>query len=255
MLAIDRRKQIMNYLTENETATRQELAEALAVTPMTIGRDFKKLEKEGLLETTHGGAMLPMDLAEEFLYKSKKHENKEVKTKIAIQAMSLIHDGMTIVLDAGTTTFEIADAIKKSHFKHLTVITCDLYIGLHLYQCEGIRVILLGGEVLKKTGAVASEISVKQLEMYNADITFTGISSVTQDYALSVPLESKVFLKRMLIHSSKVSVLVVDKSKFGKKKLFRAANLSDFTYVITDYKFTDDEMAKYKLRDKIININ
>jgi DeoR family fructose operon transcriptional repressor len=251
MLAVDRRRQLMEYLSEHESATRQELAQALAVTPMTIGRDFKKLEQLGLLCTTHGGAMLPGNLTDEYLYKSKKAENKTVKARLAAEAVRLVRDGMTIVLDAGTTIFEIAEALKKSSFQHLTVITCDLYIALHLYQCENIRVIILGGEVLPETGATATDVSVRQLEMYNADISFVGTSSVTSDFYLGVPQESKVFLKQMMFKMSLTSVLVVDKSKFGKKKLYKAAGLDEFSLIITDYKFTDEELDRYGLFGKV----
>ncbi len=152
MLSVDRHKYIVDYLNMHETVTRGELAERLGVTSMTIGRDLKKLEEQGLLMLTHGGAMLP-SLAEERLYTRKKGEHMDVKKRMAQEAMASIHNGMTILLDAGTSTFEIADLLKTSKLSDLTVITVDLYIALHLYQCSNIKLIILGGEILAETGA------------------------------------------------------------------------------------------------------
>lgn len=250
MLSVDRHKYIMEYLNVHETVTRGELSERLGVTSMTVGRDLKKLEEQGMLVLTHGGAMLP-NLAEERLYTRKKGEHMNVKKRIAKEAMCGIHNGMTILLDAGTTTFEIADLLRNSNLSNLTVITVDLYIALHLYQCSNIKLIILGGEILAETGAATGVMAIKQLEQFNADIAFMGTAAITDDYYLSVPTERKVFLKKMMRQVSAKTVLVADQSKFGRKKLYKSVRLDAFDHVITDYKFSEEELSQLGLENKI----
>ena len=174
-----------------------------------------------------------------------------VKKRIAKEAMCGIHNGMTILLDAGTTTFEIADLLRNSNLSNLTVITVDLYIALHLYQCSNIKLIILGGEILAETGAATGVMAIKQLEQFNADIAFMGTAAITDDYYLSVPTERKVFLKKMMRQVSAKTVLVADQSKFGRKKLYKSVRLDAFDHVITDYKFSEEELSQLGLENKI----
>ena len=249
MLSMERYQYIINYLEENGNSTRKELAELLNVTTMTIGRDFKKLEEKGLLIQTHGGAVLPGFLMEERKYDRKKEEHREIKRKIAKRIFQKICSNMTIILDAGTTTYELASLLKN-----ICVITNDLYIALELYQKKEIKVLLLGGEVLSETGSTATIFSLQQIEGYNADIAFLGVSSISETFDLTVPTEVKAFLKRTMMKISKESILLVDSSKFQKKKLYKFANLKNFDYIVTDYIFSKEKIEKYHLKKKVINI-
>ena len=250
MLSMERYQYIIHYLEENGNSTRKELAELLNVTTMTIGRDFKKLEEKGLLIQTHGGAVLPGFLMEERKYDRKKEEHREIAKKI----FQKICSNMTIILDAGTTTYELASLLKNSSLKNICVITNDLYIALELYQKKEIKVLLLGGEVLSETGSTATIFSLQQIEGYNADIAFLGVSSISETFDLTVPTEVKAFLKRTMMKISKESILLVDSSKFQKKKLYKFASLKNFDYIVTDYIFSNEEIEKYHLKKKIINI-
>ena len=254
MLSMERYQYIINYLEENGNSTRKELAELLNVTTMTIGRDFKKLEEKGLLIQTHGGAVLPGFLMEERKYERKKEEHREIKRQIAKRIFQKICSNMTIILDAGTTTYELASLLKNSSLKNICVITNDLYIALELYQKKEIKVLLLGGEVLSETGSTATIFSLQQIEGYNADIAFLGVSSISETFDLTVPTEVKAFLKRTMMKISKESILLVDSSKFQKKKLYKFANLKNFDYIVTDYIFSKEEIEKYHLKKKVINI-
>ena len=254
MLSMERHQYILRYLEENGNSTRKELAKLLNVTIMTIGRDFKKLEEKGLLIQTHGGATLPGFLMEEKKYERKKEEHTEIKRKIAKNIFQKIQSNMTIILDAGTTTYELATLLANSSLKNICVITNDLYIALELYQKEDIRVLLLGGEVSSETGSTATVFSLQQIEGYNADIAFLGVSSISEFFDLTVPTEIKAFLKRTMMKISKETILLVDSSKFQKKKLYKFANIKNFDYIVTDYNFSKEEIEKYHLKKKVITI-
>lgn len=252
MLSVDRYQYILQYLEKKKSVTRKELANLLKVTPMTIGRDLKKLEEKGFLVCTYGGASLANSLVEEKKYERKKEENRAVKREIAKKAFEYIHSNMTLIFDAGTTTYELACLLAKSSHKNIQVITNDLYIALELYQKENIRVFLLGGEISPETGASVTMFSVEQMQNYNADLAFLGISSITENFDLTVPTEVKAFLKRKMMKISTKSILLVDKSKFNKKKLYKVENLQNFHKIITDYPFSKQEIQKFSLGKKVL---
>ena len=252
MLSSERYQFIIQYLESHKSVTRKELADLLAVSSMTIGRDLKKLEEKGYLLCTYGGAILPNSLVEEKKYDRKKEENREIKKSIAKKALEEIHSNMTIILDAGTTTYELACLIAQAEIQNLRVITNDLYIALELYRKENIHILLLGGEISLETGATDSIVSVKQIENYNADIAFLGIS---ENLDITVPTETKAILKRTMMKISEKSILLADQSKFGKKKLYRAAHIKNFHKIITNYSFSDTEIEKHNLMGKIISVN
>lgn len=254
MISIDRKKFILDYLQQHETVASSVLVKTLGVTAMTIGRDLKQLEEKGLLVRTHGGAMLPGYLVEETSYAKKKVRDIEVKRRIAKAALQQVHAGMTVFLDAGTTTFEIAELLKMEASANITVVTNDLHIGVHLYSQTKVRTILLGGTILPETGAVAGAMAMEQLAHYGIDLAFIGTSAVTDDFFLVVPTESKCVFKHRLLEMSANSVLVVDRSKFRKKKLYKAAHMSEFDCVITDYPFTKTEIKRAMPRGGVIAV-
>lgn len=246
MISADRQKMILKSLRKNETVLSSALAKELGVTVMTIGRDLRQLEEKGLLVRTHGGAMLPGFMEKETLYAQKKVSAIDIKKRIAEAAMRFIHPGMTLFLDAGTTTYEIAEQILKEKINDLTVITNDLRIALLLYPAKEIHTIILGGTVLNATGAVAGAVAAEQIKRYVIELAILGTSAVTNDFYLVVPTEAKMLFKKKVVDQSEVSILVTDHTKFHKKKSYKAAALREFDYIITDYQEDDILHAGFK---------
>lgn len=254
MLKINRLNFIMDYLNKNKSATRKELAESLNVTLMTVGRDLKELEEDGKIICLHGGATLKTSLNEETLYENKKKNNLEIKKQIAKEAIKYIKSGMTLILDAGTTVFELASLLATSNFENLIVITNDLFIALELNKNKKICVNFLGGEILQETGSSNSLLTFKHLSLYNADIAFLGASSITTEFIVTSPNETKSIIKNEMIERALKSFLLVDSSKFYKEKLYKVAPLNNFDYIITDFEEDNGNLEWKKLKNKLIKI-
>lgn len=217
MTKIERRKKIVDYLKVNKKASRDELATIFNVSLMTISRDLKVLEERGTVNSTYGGIFYKEFLFNEIQYEKKKKNNISVKKKIAQIAFKEIKSNMTIMLDAGTTTFELSNLLINSELENLTVITNDLHIALNIYKNENIKVKLLGGEISPNTGTTQSYTSIEEIKMYNADISFIGISAITEDYYLSCPNEIKKMMKQQIMKQSVKKILLADATKFNKK--------------------------------------
>ncbi|MCT4619149.1 MAG: DeoR/GlpR family DNA-binding transcription regulator [Marinisporobacter sp.] len=232
MLQAERRNYIIQYLKEHGKVVIEDLAKTLDISPMTIRRDLKYLEENNFITRTHGGAVLHDMLIEEVPYQQKTSEHMEEKQRIAEYASSLVKEGYSIILDAGTTNMEIAKRIKD--IKNLKVITTDLMIALFLSKFQGIQVFCTGGSIQSATGACLGSDAKEFIEKICANIAFIGTSSVDINKGLTTPGLEKAKIKKQIIDSADKSILVADHWKFGKKSFAKICSLDQLDEIITD---------------------
>jgi DeoR/GlpR family transcriptional regulator of sugar metabolism len=238
MLAEERLTKIMMILKERGFAQVEYLAQMLQVSDMTIRRDLVKCQQQGIIRRCHGGAMLTCANRQEISYQDKCREHQSVKKNIAETAAALVKERMTVFLDAGTTTFEIARRIKR--IPHLTIVTNDVYIVHALLAFEP-ELIFIGGSIQKKTGSAAGGFAEQMVKRMHFDVAFFGAHSINEHFDVMTPTLEKLFLKNRLFENSSTAYIAADHSKFNKTALYRIDNLSDYTGVITDYRFSAEE--------------
>jgi len=215
---------------------------------MTIRRDLEKMHNEGLIERCHGGAVSKVEVK----YDTKVVKNKESKKEIAKKTMQFIEDGMSIYLDSGTTTLEIAKLVCE--FKNITVVTNDLIIAKTLIN-SNTEVFICGGYLQKSTGSTLGYYATNMIKSFKFDIGFLGAAIVNEKFDVFTPTVDKAFLKRQVINQCRKAFLVVDSSKFNRQGMNKINNLSEFYYVVTDYVFNDIEKEKItELNIKLITV-
>ncbi len=235
MEAYKREKLIIDILEKNHGyCSVEDLAKFISVSTMTIRRDLDKLKRTGMIEKRHGGAVLNKFLHKEIPYNSRGALNKNIKEKIALQAFELIEDNSTILLDAGTTTLEIAYLLTKE--KNVTVVTNDLTIASYLSRLD-INICLVGGFVENLTNCTSSIFSIDFLKSLNVNIAFIATTSINNNFECMVSTAEKAGVKKAMMGTTNKSVLVVDDSKFGVSSFCKVAEVKDFSYVITNYIF------------------
>ena len=247
MLKIDRRKKIVEGLNQDGVVKVDELAEELGVSNMTIRRDLKELEENGILERTHGGATLVEELTLEVPYANKEILNIEEKKAIAKESVKYIEDNMVVGLDSGTTSMEISKLISKN--ASLTVITPDVTIASYLARHSNMDIICTGGWVQNKTGVCMGSIAEEILRKVRTDISFIATSNFTID-GITTPSFRKEKIKSLLMDSARDVILTVDSSKYGVESFVTIAGLEDFDLIIVDKKLSD--VAYEKIRKKRI---
>lgn len=228
-----RQKKIFDIVSKKGSVSVEYLAEFFNVSKMTIRRDLEKLQENEILQRTHGGAMLPQVLFKELTYLEKQTINIEIKRELARKAYEHIKDNSCIYLDAGTTNFELAKLLVDR--KDVCTVTNDLRIANHISNA-GNKVYMLGGLVSNDTGSVHSYEAYESLKNINVDIAFLAASSVDNEFNVCTPNEEKVLLKKYMIQSAPISILVVDESKFNHKAIHKIFNLNEVDYVITDFE-------------------
>ena len=252
MLQEERLDSIFQYIKQKKFVTVEELSQKLEVSPMTIRRDLNNLCDQGRVERCHGGAQLPQNLIQEMAFDIKKGQNQPEKQKIAQKAMNMIKDYDTIYLDSGTTTFELAKLLCRCE-KKVSVMTNDLNIAMILSDSE-VELTIVGGNIQKSTKSIFGRASEQFLKEYRFSKIFLGGSSIDEQFNLFSPTYDKAYTKRVVLDIANRSYLLVDSSKFHKQSLCMVGNLSQFSGVITDKQFTEEEQEKIReLNIDIIN--
>lgn len=238
MLAEERYTRVIAILRERGFAKVEELAKHLDVSDMTIRRDLEKCQEAGLLQRCHGGAILVGVNQKEVSFEDKSSKNSEVKKQIAQSCTGFVVEGMSVFLDAGTTTFEIAQKLRA--IPRLTVVTNDIRISYALLG-SGLKLLLLGGCVQKSTGSVIGQLAEQMIQQLSFDVAFLGANAINEQFEVMTPTIDKVFYKRSVLKNSASSYLAVDHSKFYRRALHRINCLSEYSGVVTDRCFNAEE--------------
>lgn len=249
MMPLERRNKLMEVLREKVTVKTEELAALLNVSEMTIRRDLAYCQRAGLLERCFGGATASKRTISEIAYDQKMSTGIDVKRMLAKLAAPLVQPGMTVYLDAGTTTFCIAQELKN--ISPLTFITNDLKIALSLLETQA-EVVVLGGTVQKHTGSMLGRETVEQLKNLRASIAFVGAASIDSGLYSLTPTSDKVALKREIHAIAQSCYLVADASKFHSSALHAINHLSSFDGIITDAQLTERDKKSLGKKTRLI---
>ncbi len=240
MFKKERLNRIHQLLMEEEYLSVKKLSESLKVSEMTIRRDLKELEEKGILFRVRGGAYIKKTISSEEDIETKQIRNQFVKLRIAKKALTLIKDGMTILLDAGTTTYQLALLIANQSYMGLNIITNDMEIVELLKNVEGVSLIVLGGWIQKATQSTQGNLAKLCMEELHAEISFVGASSIGDNLKIYSPSEEKVFLKRLFAENSEKAVLLTDQSKGKQINLNYVYSVTDMDCIITDLSFSKE---------------
>lgn len=238
----ERRRHIMDVLELEGKVEIIQLSETLSVTPMTIRRDFDVLEKQKRLIRTHGGAVAPQGLIHESTFESKSGMAVEEKRAIAQEAISFVHEGMTVLLDSGTTTLEIARLLKLRD--RITIVTNDIKIAVELMDSK-LEIIVLGGRLQNDVGALFGSLAEETLRSMHVDLFFLGTHAVHSSFGITAPTFEKAALKREMNKTADQIILVADSSKFNQKAFSKVCDLDDVTTIITDDKLSEEMKEAY----------
>lgn len=236
MLAKRRHQHILHLLESAGEVKIQELATHFSVSTMTIRRDLEGLEGAGLLQRTHGGAV-SINRDSEPPLANKQAMQQQEKQEIASVALDQISPGMSVILDAGSTTCALAHRLIEK--APLTVVTTDLEIARILSDYADIETFLTGGQVKGGVYRLEGDYTLHLLREVSADVAFLGCDGFTQDHVFSNTM-GQVALKQAIMTAASRKILLADSSKYGKAAFSKVASLLDFDLLITDSKLPPD---------------
>lgn len=246
MLARERQNRILQVLQERGSVQTGELMKALNVTGETLRKDFILLEEKGLLQRTHGGAVLPRETVRFQHLAARQHENLAQKRELCRYALRFVHDGDSIVVGCGSTGSVMADVIADAGFQNLTVVTHSLEAWALLRDCRGIRLILTGGTYLPEENALYGQEAIDTIENHHFSLYFLCPSGVSEGFGISDYVPEIHPLQRAYMKQASRTVVLADSSKFEKNAHLRICPLSPAYTIVTDSKIDPEIRDRYR---------
>ena len=231
MSVIKRHGEILRLVRESGAIEVDDLAAAFGVTTQTIRQDLRHLDTQGFLKRTHGGARKLDTVTTRDYAERRKHRGAE-KLDIGRAAAALIPNGSSVMLNIGTTTEQVAHAL-RGH-SDLMVVSNNINIITQLSGTTQKELVLVGGRVRQSDGAVVGEDAVEFISRYKVDYAVIGCSSLDPDGTILDFDAQEVSVARAILRNSRNRILVADHSKFLVRAPVRIAAISDIDNMVTD---------------------
>ena len=247
MLKKERQAYIIQQINVHNKVLSSDLSIQLNVSEDTIRRDLQELDEEGKLTKVHGGA-----LSKYFHFTLEKNiiYSQPEKRSIAQKAVSLIQDGMFVVLSGGTTILELVQALPSQ--LNATFITVSLPTALQLLKHPNIEVIFLGSKLSKTSQiSIGSEVIIK-LGTIQADLCFLGTNGIDAERGLTDLEWDVIEVKKAMIASAHRTVSLTISEKLNTIQRLQISPITAIDTLITELDPADPQLQSY--RDKGLTI-
>lgn len=235
-----RRSLILKELDEHGQVSVNDLSKALGVSEVTIRNDLDRLEKNKLLIRAHGGAFKTSNIA--LTVSEKKKINLDIKRLIGKKAVSLIGDDESIILDSGTTTFEISNNLAEAN--NLTVISNALDIVNNLSQYKNLQVFMPGGYLKEFSMSLVGPMAERNLRQLYCNKLFLGVDAIKPNLGVFTHHVEEAYLNQIMIDISDEVIVVADSSKFKRSGLAFISNFDKINKIITDSNISENHLRE-----------
>jgi len=244
MLAVERRRRIMEILARRGSVQVVALSQVLGCSEATLRRDLQRLEEDSLLLRTHGGAIIVGDGPQiEPVPQDKATLQVVEKHAIGIAAARLVSPGDVIALNGGTTTLEVARRLRS--LENLRVVTNSVGIAADLAGAPGMEVTMTGGTLrgsLELTGPQAEQV----LRNVYVDTAFIGVDGLTIQHGLTTYNQAEAHINRTMIGQARRVVVVADHTKIGRVTMSLIAPVQDIGVLVTDVAVRREQLDGFR---------
>lgn len=232
LIPAQRRERIQEFLAIHQVVRTADLCELLDTSEATVRRDLEWLEQEGVLERTHGGAVLNQRMTFEPEYMLRAQRHPEEKRLIGMLAASLIEDGDIVFINSGTTTTQVIRHIRDD--AGISVFTNNLNAALEVGEA-GFQHYLIGGEFQPRSNSVAGRFAIENLRQVYANKAILGVDGISLKHGCTVPANAEAEVVRQMIERTKGEIIIVaDHSKWGVVSNFQIASIDEIDKLVTD---------------------
>ena len=230
MLKNQRLDEILGIIQQEHYITVSELSARLYASPATIRRDIALLEKSGLIVKSYGGIALAGGHNRFIALEQRQSSHRQEKLRIAEEAASHVESGDAIFLDASSTVITMLPFLTQPN---LTIITNSLMVADRMGN-QGARVFSTGGQLQERSKSFGGSIAERAVRAFHADKMFFSAAGVSENGDIFDFYEDDISVRQAMIDCSSEQYFLCDSSKYGKRYLFRIANVAQITGVISD---------------------
>jgi DeoR family transcriptional regulator, fructose operon transcriptional repressor len=234
MFAAERLSKIREILLEYKHVDVATLSSILSVSEATTRRDLEKLEEEGFLKKTHGGAVVNEEAVTEVQLSYIEDPFMEEKRQIGIIAAQMVNNHDLIFLGSGNTCLQIAKNIKDR--KELTVVTNSVNIILELSGCSNINLLLTGGNVesFGPSLSMVGQFAKGMLESLFVNKAFFSVNGISIKYGYTVNNAEQAEIYKILMRNADEIIVAADYTKFDKRSLTQVGPIHMVKKIITN---------------------
>ena len=242
----------LRQLVESRGAVEVDTASTvLGVSRETIRRDMGELAARGFITRTRGGASaLGFSMTERDI-EQRQARNQVEKIAIARYVVDrLIQDGMSIVLDGGTTALEVA---RQLGGKNVTVVTANIPAVVELARTR-VKVVIVGGELRQRSMTASGPLANDMLLRFHPDIALVSGPAINASGGLMDSYVDGVSFKRVMIDSAESAYAILDSSKLGQRSFVSVCELKDLVGFVTDSHASAEQLSEFQGSDLDVHI-
>jgi len=243
-----RPERILEQLLQDGEVSVDRLAQSFSVSRSTIRRNLSELEQQGLLRRNRGGAIPSVALIyDAFRHLSSFRDQEDrcaaEKRRIGLIAASLVADGDTIAIGAGTTATQVARAIR--HRKGITVLTNAINIAMELSHLPEINVCMTGGFLSEGWFALVGDMAQRAAGEIFVDKAFVGLDGIHPELGLMTNYPQQAAIHRTMLMRARQRIAVADHRKIGAVAASLICRCEAINCLITDKGTRDEETALF----------
>ncbi len=236
----DRRRRVMDMLSEQGFMTLADLAQRFGVSESTLRRDLEVLDEQSVVKRTRGGAVYVKDTSPQPLgFAEREATALAEKAAIARAVAGLVEPEQTLIVNGGTTCFHVARELAG---RRLSVVTNSVPIAAVLMGEPQTEVTLLGGYLYPRTGVTVGASAQEMLAGLHADLLVFSCAGVAEGSGYNAN-QMMVEVEQRMLQTAGRAILAIDHNKIGRKALVRLCDLKDIDIVVTDDGATEDQLA------------
>jgi len=230
MTAEERQHRLLEHIQQVEFASLDELSKHVDVSVSTVRRDLNSLEDSGIIRRTHGGARLISPKSDEFAFTARDTHELGEKELIGKACASLLRPGQTVIMDAGTTVYHVANNLQD---KNLQIVTNSLPVANLLTSAQRMEVVVTGGVIYPRLGVLVGPMAVKSFSEIHADVAVMGAGGITLE-GLTNSHALLIEIQLAMMKSAGRAIFCLDHTKFGRKSVAFLCDLNAFPTIVTD---------------------
>ena len=240
MLTDERRSRLLEVVRLKGFVSLPDLADELQVSASTVRRDLDYLEETGEAKRTHGGVFYTGPSPKLPHFEQRQQTQWEEKRQIAVAAAELVQDGDTILLDGGSTAYELAQQLVG---RTIQVVTNSLPVATLFTSGGSSDLVLIGGYLHQRTGVCIGPYADEMLHRLNVQRAFLSVAGISERGCFNSNLLLVETEKAMMASADEVIVLA-DSTKFGHQSLALMCELDAIDRLVVDSKITKDWRSK-----------
>lgn len=235
-VAEDRRNRLLEFVRVRGFASLDELAKVMEVSESTVRRDLDQLEELGTAKRTHGGVFYTGPSPKLAHFDQRQSTHWEKKKQIALTAAALIQDGDTVLLDGGSTTYELAQLLVA---RPLQVVTNSLPVANLFIASSATDLVVIGGYIHQRTGVSLGPYAQRMLEELNVRRAILSVAGISEQGLFNSNL-LLVETELAMMAAAEEVIVVADSTKFGHQSLARLCDLKEIDALVVDNEITED---------------